>query len=107
VQSGSDFIVELRPRAGSIFPIFFAVPIADKSLVKTTFIGPPGATRHLGNISQKSEGLSTDGAWWTIIERHEAATPTRSFYVQFSAIPSKVVFGQDGGQMLKLGSPLQ
>src|SRR5262249_16712407 len=99
VQWGTDFIIELRPRAGSIFPIFFAVPIANKSLIKATFIGPPGATTHLGNISQKTEGPSTDGAWWTIVERNEAATPTRSFYVQCSAIPLKVVFGQDGGQM--------
>ena len=100
VQCGSSFIIELRPRAGTIFPIFFAVPIAEKSLVETTFIGPPGATTHLGNISQKTESASTDGAWWTIVERNEAATPTRSFYVQCKSVPSKVVFGTDGGQQL-------
>jgi len=98
VAWGTYFIIELRPRAGSISPITAAVPIAEKDHIKTHFMGAPGAKKHLGGMSQGKAAPSADGKWWTIVEENEAATPTRSFYLQCSEIPSQIVFGAVGGK---------
>lgn len=91
-SSFGKYAIELRPRAGSWAPFFAAIPLQEKESVKMTLAyGPKNHVPNGSMLWSPSEGES-DGRWacWASNE----ATPTMSYYVFCTALPSSLDFGQ-------------
>jgi len=91
------FVVEMRPRAGTWSPPVVCVPLSEKdSLRPVVSYGP--ANRYPRPIMiSSSAGVTADGRFWCVGLATEA-TPTWSCYLASDAVPSRIIFGVDGGQ---------
>ncbi len=91
---GAQYVIEVRPRAGTWSPFFAAVPLAEKAAVKPSILRglrdrvPEGG----GVLHMNGEHESDDGAWWMMFADDEA-TPTQSYFVYCQQLPSKLAFG--------------
>lgn len=96
-------VIEVRPLAGSWSPFLAAIPIAEKDRVKPHIMyGPPGRVPLAGALFGCGEG--TNGDWAFCFAQNEA-TPTMSYYVFCSELPSKLLFGTDGGVQYTIERP--
>jgi hypothetical protein len=97
-QSGSRFIIEVRPRAGTWSPFFTAIPIAEKDHVRSRILhGTRGHVPQSGALFGTGNGTSNDSAWYFLFAQNEA-TPTQSYFIFCNELPSKLVFGVMDGQ---------
>jgi len=91
------YAIELRPRAGAWAPFFAAVPLDEKDDVSPKL--SHGAARRIPGsviLFDCGSGRSRDGKWWMVFAANEA-TPTQSYYVCCKKLPSRLVFGVQGG----------
>jgi hypothetical protein len=98
--AGQDrpFIIEVRPRAGVWAPFIAAIAFEEKDRVNPSImVGPRDRPTTSGALTMTGEGRSGDGKFWFKFARNEA-TPTQSYYVACDQLPSKLVFGVEGGQ---------
>lgn len=97
----SDFgkdVIEVRPRAGTWAPFFFAIPISEKEKVKASIMrGPKGNVPKSGMLTMGGEDISEDGEWWIIFAGDEA-TPSMSYFLFCSEMPSKIGFGVNNSE---------
>ncbi|KKN71657.1 hypothetical protein LCGC14_0418850 [marine sediment metagenome] len=96
---GAQWVIEVRPRAGTWSPFFAAVPLAEKGGVTPCILRGPRDRVPVGGgvLHMTGEGPSNDGAWWTLFADDEA-TPTQSYFVYCQQLPSILAFGVNGGQ---------
>lgn len=88
-------VIEVRPRAGTWYPLAAAVPVAEKDRVGMALrTGPRGQVPAIhGIVFSDGSGTSEDGEWYFELGGHEA-TPTRSHYLFFKEMPTRFGFGQ-------------
>jgi hypothetical protein len=96
-QSGNkQFAIEVRPRAGVWAPFIACVPMNEKESVQPNImIGPRDVPTRSGMLVNCGESQSPDGAMW-VMSAGNQATPTESYYVWCSKLPSILVFGVNG-----------
>lgn len=89
------YVIEVRPRAGSWSPFIVGVPLLEKDRVKPHIgHGPSGRPPDGSALFVAGEGTSAE---WAFCFAQNEATPTMSYYVTCSELPSKVLFGVTGG----------
>lgn len=99
----TGFVIEVRPRAGSWSPFVMAIPIAEKDRVKPHIMhGAPGRVPSVGALFGAGEGTTGD---WAFCFAQNEATPTMSYYIFCSQLPSKLLFGADGGAQYTIERP--
>lgn len=92
-QSGSRFVIEIRPRAGTWSPFMAAIPIAEKDRVNPNILhGARGQIPQFGALFGAGTGTSNDGVWYFLFAQNEA-TPTQSYFIFCHELPSRLVFG--------------
>ncbi|HSH64733.1 MAG TPA: toll/interleukin-1 receptor domain-containing protein [Bacteroidia bacterium] len=90
--------IEVRPRAGTWAPFFFGIPLSEKARVNATILkGPKGTVPTRGILTNYGELQSTDKSWW-IIYADDEATPTVSYYLLCTELPTRICFGVADGQ---------
>ncbi len=95
---GHRFAIEVRPRAGTWSPFFAAVPLPEKERVQPKImLGSRGRVPQDSALLDTGEASSNDNAWWVMFARNEA-TPTQSYYIHCSELPSRIAFGVNGGR---------
>jgi len=87
--------VETRPRAGRWSPAFGVVPTPEWPYLTTAMCGAKDLPTGTG-MSSFAELTSEDGAWKGVKVYNEA-TPTRSLYLYFTGLPTRLRFGVPGG----------
>lgn len=91
----TGFVIEVRPRAGTWSPFVAAIPVAEKAKGTLRIMhGPPSRVPTAGALFGAGKG--TNGDWAFCFAQNEA-TPTMSYYIFCSELPSKLLFGADGG----------
>jgi TIR domain len=99
-RSSSKNFVEIRPRAGVVSSFFAAIPLDEKDAVDPSIVpGPSGRIPSESMVMGPREfhTETEDGAWWVMAARNQA-TPTTSYFLQCSELPSRICFGELGGQ---------
>ena len=98
-KSGKQFIIEVRPRAGSWSPFIACVPKEEKDRVSPHLhygvANRPPSGIIMTMLTGYREGLSNDGRLWFISAANEA-TPTQSYYLFCQSLPSFFIFGVEG-----------
>lgn len=90
-SSFGKYAIEVRPRAGSWAPFFAAIAESEKENVKM-LIGY-GARNHVPNvIALRQSGEFEAPGLWGLFAGDEAS-PTMSYYIFCSILPSALVFG--------------
>ncbi len=90
--------IEVRPRAGTWSPFFAAIPLPEKDRVQPHIVkGPRGRVPQDSDLSNTGEAPSNNESWWVMFAQNEA-TPTQSYYIQCSELPSRLAFGVNGGR---------
>jgi hypothetical protein len=96
-RDGSGYVIEVRPRAGSWSPFFAAIPITEKDRIGAHILhGPRGHIPHAGILVGAGSGPSNDGAWFLFYAQNEA-TPTQSYFIFCTELPSAIAFGVMNG----------
>jgi hypothetical protein len=93
--TGRQYIVEVRPRAGTWCPFLAKVPLAERESVRPSIsVGAPGVAQEVAILFGPAEGSHSDdkGDWWYVLAQNEVS-PTQSGYVHLRAIPSKLSVG--------------
>jgi hypothetical protein len=94
---GWRYAIEVRPRAGVWAPFVAAVPLGEKERVEPFLRrGPAGKIPGPGMLSGIGEGPTVGREWWSCRAGPEA-TPTQSYFVFCTALPSKLLFGVSNG----------
>jgi hypothetical protein len=95
---GGQYVIEVRPRAGTWSPFFAAIPISEKDAVNLNIIHGPSNRVPMfgGNLSMSGNQVSSDGVWWLEFAQNEA-TPTQSYYIYCDQLPSQLLFGVYNG----------
>lgn len=99
-RSSSRHFVEIRPRAAVISRFFVAVPADEKDAVGPSIVPGPSGQIPSGSIVMGPREFHTDtaeGTWWVMTARNQA-TPSTSYFLQCSEIPSRIMFGELGSQ---------
>jgi hypothetical protein len=97
-KAGSQFAIEVRPRAGTWAPFIAAVPVGEGERVKLHLMhGAAGRLPNGGVMMNVSEGTTPDGRLAYVAAGMEA-TPTMSFYIYCAELPSHLIFGVEGRQ---------
>jgi hypothetical protein len=87
------YAIEVRPRAGTWSPFFAAVPLKNKDGLHLGLMhGPRGFVPRGGLLQMAGEMQSLDAEWWVMYANNEA-TPTQSYFVFCSELPTRLVFG--------------
>ena len=107
VTSGGQYVIEVRPRAGTWSPFVAAIPAAEAELVKIVIShGPAGRIPNNIILFNTASGITSDGQWAFETAQNEA-TPTQSYFIYCEKLPSRLLFGVDGGSpqyIVELGS---
>jgi hypothetical protein len=99
----SGYVIEVRPRAGSWSPFVAAVPISEKDRVNLHIAhGAPGGPPSVAMLFGAGAGATAD---WAFCFANNEATPTMSYYVFCTELPSKLLFGVHGGVQYVLERP--
>jgi len=96
-QQGEQYVIEVRPRAGTWAPFLAAIPQNEKTDVSPSLLH--GAAKRIPNggmLVNCGEGTSGDGKLWMLYAGNEA-TPTQSYYIFCKKLPSLLIFGVNGG----------
>jgi hypothetical protein len=100
-RSSSRHFIKIRPRAGTVSRFFVAVPSDEKDAldpsVHPALSGEIPTTSIVDtprSFDQECEGV----VWWVMTARNQA-TPAVSYFLQCKEIPSRLLFGQFGGQV--------
>ncbi|MDQ5986139.1 MAG: hypothetical protein CSYNP_01858 [Syntrophus sp. SKADARSKE-3] len=102
-HSPLGIVIEVRPRAGSWSPFIMAIPIGEKDRVKPHIMhGAPGRVPSIGALFGAGEGVKDD---WVYCFAQNEATPTMSYYIFCSEVPSKLRFGAEGGAQYIVEKP--
>lgn len=97
-QPDRAHVIEVRPRAGTWSPFFAAVPLAEKEKLKPSIShGPCGRVPNGVVLFSTGQGPSDDNNWWMMFAQNEA-TPTQSYFMHCSELPSQLAFGVHNGQ---------
>lgn len=90
-------VIEVRPRAGTWSPFIAAVPAGENTRVKMSIMhGPSGHIPGAGMLMSTGAGNTPDGQWAFAFAANEA-TPTQSYFIFCDELPSKLLFGVNGG----------
>ena len=86
-------VFEIRPRAGTWAPFVCAIPLLEKDKVKPSIMrGPKGNIPKGGMLTMCGDVEIDDGEWWLMFAGDEA-TPSMSYFLFCTEIPSKIGFG--------------
>jgi hypothetical protein len=97
VAADGCYVIEVRPRAGAWSPFLAAIPAVEMEEAGLSIMhGPAGRLPQGGVLFNAGEGLTKDGQWAFALAGNEA-TPTQSYYITVKKLPSKLLFGADGG----------
>jgi hypothetical protein len=104
-KSGEQFIIEMRPRAGTWSPFIVCIPKKEKDTVSPHLhygaANRPPTGIVLTSLSGYMEGTLNDGNLWFTTTANEA-TPTQSYYLMCKKLPSLLVFGVYGGSQYQV-----
>ena len=92
------YAIEVRPRGGVWAPFLAAIPINEKDQVSPHLAH--GAAKRIPGVTMlvgAGETISDDKRWWVLVAQNEA-TPTRSYYIFCTKLPSTLLFGVNGGK---------
>lgn len=96
-NENSNYVIEVRPRAGSWCPFVAAIPITEKDEVcMHIMVGPRGRVQPGGVLFGGGRGISSDGLYWVMVANNEA-TPSMSYGIFVKKLPSVLLFGVNGG----------
>lgn len=96
-KSGEQYVIEVRPRAGTWSPFLACIPMNEKDDVSPSMLHGPAKRLPGGGILMNcGEGMSNDGKLWLLHAGNEA-TPTQSYYVFCKKLPTLLIFGVNGG----------
>ena len=101
---GAQYVIEVRPRAGTWSPFAAAIPMGEKEAVKPRILrGPRDRVPEGGGVLHVTGARVTgDGAWWVMFAQDEA-TPTQSYFVYCQQLPTILIFGvKDGPTQYRL-----
>lgn len=98
-QTSSRYFIEVRPRAGTWYPFFIGVPVAEKEGIDPMLVYGPSGSIPLGSIMTDPLGGPEEIGGWFLLRSHNMATPTISFFLQCKEIPSRILFGKEGGDL--------
>jgi hypothetical protein len=94
-SGATGLVIEVRPRAGTWSPFVAAISVTEKAKCKLHIMhGPPGRVPTAGALFGAGEGTNGD---WTFYFAQNEATPTMSYYIFCSELPTRLLFGADGG----------
>ncbi|MFH1382998.1 MAG: toll/interleukin-1 receptor domain-containing protein [Chloroflexota bacterium] len=98
-KSGEQFIIEMRPHAGTWCPFIVCIPAEEKDRLLPHLHHGAANRPPVGNVGTVlfgyKEGTSSDGKLWLISASNEA-TPTQSYYLLCKSLPSLLIFGIEG-----------
>lgn len=90
------FCIEVRPRSGVWAPFLAGIPNGEKDIVAPyIMIGHRDTPTANGILYNHYESTSSDGSMWIMVA-DQKATPTESYYIWCSKLPSLLLFGSDG-----------
>ena len=84
-------VMEIRPRAGRWYPVYFSVPNSEAELVERCAPGPSGSPTGF-TIFQGGQYADKNFQTWRLTQN---VTPIESLYVYFSQMPSRMIFGDE------------
>jgi len=99
LTENEDYVIELRPRAGTWSPFIIAIPLEEKDIVSLNIKhGPANDRNPRGMACMLSTRCIADptGRYWIWSVGNEA-TPTQSYYIICKKLPSILIFGQEDG----------
>lgn len=103
-SEGAGYAIEVRPRAGTWSPFVAEIPSAEALRSPISLMhGPAGRLPRATMLVGAAEGTSADGAWSFVAAANEA-TPTQSYYIYCSSLPSKLKFGPEVGIRFIVGN---
>lgn len=89
--------IEVRPRAGVWAPFIAGIPLNEKDHVQPwIMIGPRNVPTDSGMLTNCGDGASQDQSMW-LMSAGNQSTPTESYYIWCQQLPSKLIFGVNGG----------
>lgn len=100
-SSFGKFAIEVRPRAGSWAPFFAAIPASEKESVKMRLaFGPRDKVPGVIVLHQSGDANGSDTSGQSLSGYHAAdeASPTMSYYIFCSTLPSVLAFGVMNGR---------
>lgn len=94
------YIHEMRPRIGVWSPFVVAIKMSERDSVKPFLLFGPANSPNIqsGRLTGSKEDSMNSGQFWGITGQEEAS-PTQSYYLVCSELPTLIIFGQ-------LGKPL-
>jgi hypothetical protein len=93
-----EFAIEVRPRAGVWAPFLAGIPMAEKTQLNPhIMVGPRGVPTSSGMLVNCGEEATQDQKLWLMFAGNQA-TPTQSYYIWCSRLPSELIFGVNSGQ---------
>lgn len=93
-SKGPRFAIELRPRVGAWSPFIAAIPANEREAVAPSlYHGPAGRVAREAMLRRPARH-EVDG-WYGMAADNEA-TPTQSYYLHCSQLPSRLLFGVNG-----------
>lgn len=99
------YLIEVRPRAGSWSPFVAAVPLLEKDHSRLNIThAASGRPQTIGFSILFGAGEGTNEEWAFCFAQNEA-TPTMSYYLSCANLPTKLLFGADGGVQYIVESP--
>jgi hypothetical protein len=102
------FAIEMRPRAGSWAPFICATPANEKDKVVPRLVRQPAGGKTLGGpirifATGPFETISDDGEW-LLHGADDEATPSQSYYLFCSKLPTTLSFGCATGPIYTVSS---
>lgn len=91
--------IEVRPRAGVWAPFIAGIPMNEKEVVQPSImIGPRDIPTRSGILVNCGKEFSPKEDMWVMFAGNQA-TPTESYYIWCSKLPSTLVFGVNGKEL--------
>jgi len=93
----NKYALEVRPRAGVWSTFIIAIPFTEKDKVSPHIRhGSSNKVPGTSILHSSGKGQSNDGKWYHMNAGNEAS-PTQSYYMLCKELPSKIIFGVNGG----------
>ncbi len=100
-ETNKIFIIEIRPRVGVWAPFIAAVPVDEQESFKSMGTSARGVIPMACITFGECSGISDDKHYFFRSANNEA-TPTQSYFLDFTRLPSVLIFGALRGPKFKV-----
>ena len=100
-RSSSRHSLEIRPRAGVTSRFFAGVPAGEEDTLDPSIsFGPSGQIPSTSIVdTPRADYREIEGVTWRVMSARNQVTPSISYFLQCKEAPSRIIFGEFGGQV--------